>query len=79
MRHYTRLLDANRENKELRSGSLHDVKRQEEAKMNGDNHFVISEKMWIWIWNFLTCFPFILSYAYDYRFTKHLHYFSIQK
>lgn len=46
MRHYTRLLDANRENKELRSGSLHDVKRQE-AKMNGDNHFVISEKMWI--------------------------------
>lgn len=47
MRHYTRLLDANRENKELRSGSLHDVKRQEEAKMNGDNHFVISEKMWI--------------------------------
>lgn len=58
---------------------MHDVKRQEEAKMNGDNHFVISEKMWIWIWNFLTCFPFILSYAYDYRFTKHLHYFSIQK
>lgn len=47
MRHYTRLLDANRENKESRSGSLHDVKRQEEAKMNGDNHFVISEKMWI--------------------------------